>query len=342
MKENIVATLQKLGRKFLNFLKNSIPVAGDSKREWVRKIAFLLSLVVFIGSAGYLIDDLWIQPRRTQHITQSTRDWYYYDKNNAPNIQPEEEDTTVYPEGIDPSFVSLYRRNNDVRAWLTFATTGDDLFNGAVDNPVVQTTDNEFYLNHNYLKQPEKAGTLYFDYRNDLSLGAKNRNLIIYGHNLNSGLMFSKFNLLARGNVDYAKRLTTLTLDTWYGEHITYKVFAVMIINADATQEPVFDYMQTTFTNRTFMSFIEQLRRRSLFDFNDVDIEDTDEIITLSTCSNKRETHLKDARTVIVARRVREGEEETVDTSKTVKNTDVLMPKMWYIETGRELPEEYR
>lgn len=341
-KQKITIALRATGKRVLGFLKNVIPVVGDTKREWVRKIVFLLSLLVFIGSAGYLMDDLWLQPLRTQHITESTREWYRIDKNNTPVLQPEADDTTVYPEGIDPSFLSLYRRNNDVRAWLTFATTGDDLFNGAIDNPVVQTTDNEFYLSHNYLKQPEKAGTLYFDYRNDLSLGGKNRNLLIYGHNLNSGLMFSKFNLLASGNVDYAKRLTTLTLDTWYGEHITYKVFAVMIINADMGQEPMFDYMRTEFTDGSFMRFVGELRKRSLFDFNDVDIQETDEIITLSTCSNKRETHLKNARTVIVARRVREGEEKTVDTSKTVKNTDVLMPKMWYIETGKELPEEYR
>ena len=154
--------------------------------------------------------------------------------------------------------------------------------------------------------------------------------------------MFSRFNLLAKGNVDYARRLTTLTLDTWYGEQRTYKVFAVMIINAENKEEKMFNYLRTKFTDDSFLEFTDQIRRRSLFDFGDVDIQKTDEIITLSTCSNKRETKLADARTVIVARRVREGEDPAVDTTKTIANTDVLMPKMWYIASKKELPEEYR
>ena len=154
--------------------------------------------------------------------------------------------------------------------------------------------------------------------------------------------MFSRFNLLAKGNVDYARRLTTLTLDTWYGEQRTYKVFAVMIINAENKDEKMFNYLRTQFTDDSFLEFTDQIRRRSLFDFGDVDIQKTDEIITLSTCSNKRETKLTDGRTVIVARRVREGEDTAVNTSKTVRNEDVLMPKMWYVATKNELPEEYR
>lgn len=328
--------------KFFSFLKTIIPIKGDSKREWIRKLSFLLAFLVFIGCAGYLVDDLLLQPYSTQKITQQAQDWYHTEPDNTPQT-PEEEDTTVvYPEELDESFYALYRRNQDIKAWLTFATTGDDLFNGAIDNPVVQSADNDFYLNRNYLKEPEKAGTLYFDYRNDLSVGAQNRNLIIYGHNLPSGLMFSRFNLLAKGNVDYARRLTTLTLDTWYGEQRTYKVFAVMIINAENKEEKMFNYLRTQFTDDSFLEFTDQIRRRSLFDFGDVDIQKTDEIITLSTCSNKRETKLTDARTVIVARRVREGEDPAVDTTKTVANTDVLMPKMWYIASKKELPEEYR
>ncbi len=329
--------------KVFQFLKTIIPVGGDSKREWIRKLSFLLALVVFIGCAGYLIDDLLLQPYHTQKITQQAQDWYHTEQNETPQTPDAGEDApVVYPEEMDESFYSLYRRNQDIKAWLTFATTGDDLFNGAIDNPVVQAADNDFYLSRNYLKQPEKAGTLYFDYRNDLSADATNRNLIIYGHNLNSGLMFSHFNLLATGNVNYARRLTTLTLDTWYGEQRTYKVFAVMIINAANKEEKMFNYLRTKFTDNSFLEFTEEIRRRSLFDFGDVDVQKTDEIITLSTCSNKRETKLTDGRTVIVARRVREGEDPAVDTTKTIRNDDVLMPKMWYVATKKELPEEYR
>lgn len=316
-----------------------IPVVGDSKQEWVRKIALLVAVAVFIGSAVYLLDDLVLQPRHTQTVIETLRELYHEEPTT--DSDNEAADTTVYPEGMNDTFRSLYRRNNDIRGWLTFETTGEDLFGGAIDNPVMQTTDNDYYLTHDFLKETDKAGSLYFDYRNDLSAGGVNRNLIIYGHNLNSGLMFSRFNLLAKANVERARRLTTLTLDTLYEQH-TYKVFAVMVVNANADEEPAFNYIRTQFTDKEFEQFIDEIRTRSLYDFGDVDVTADDELLTLSTCSNKRETHLKDGRTVIVARKLREGEEATVDTSKTVLNEDVLMPKTWYIAEKKELPEAYK
>ncbi len=330
--------IKKIGRGIVRALSSVIPVVGDSKQEWLRKIAFLLALFVFIGSVVYLIDDMVLQPHHTQEVVDTLRELYYTD--SSADSEPEE-DTTVYPEGMLESFRSLYRRNADIRGWLTFATQGEDLFGGAIDNPVMQTIDNDYYLTHDFLHDTDKAGSLYFDYHNDLSANAVNRNLIIYGHNLKSGLMFSRFNLLSRGTVYRARQLTTLTLSTLY-EQRTYKVFAVMIVNANAQEEPVFNYIRTEFTDEEFTQFIDDVRSRSLYDFGDVDVTADDELLTLSTCSNKRETHLKDGRTVIVARRLREGENPTVDTSKTLLNEDVLMPKTWYVAQGLELPEIYQ
>lgn len=330
--------LKTIGTRLLNGLFAVIPVAGDSKREWLRKIAFLCAVLVFIGSGVYLLDELVWQPNHTKTVQVQLQELYHEQQTVA---QPDGTDTTVYPEGMKDAFRSLYRRNNDLRGWLTFSTQGDDLFDGAIDCPVVQAEDNDFYLTRDFLKEPDKAGSLYFDYRNDLSMAGENRNLIIYGHNLHSGLMFSRFNRLAKPNEALAKRLTTLTLSTLYEEAV-YKVFAVMIVNANPAEEPVFNYIRTEFNDESFMSMVNEIRARSLYDFGDVDVTVTDELLTLSTCSNKRETRMTDARTVIVARKVREGEDPAVDTAKTTLNADVLMPKMWYIAGGEELPEVYR
>ncbi len=319
------------------FFKRIFPVSDDPTREKIRKVAYLAALVIFLGSAAYLVNDMVIQPACTQSVNSEMRDLY-----RAPQAEltdKPEVDDTVYPEGMADAFRSLYRRNADVRGWLTFQTTGNDLFEGAIDNPVVQTVDNDYYLNHDFLKNRNKGGTLYFDYRNDLSKGATNRNLIIYGHNLNSGLMFSRLNLLATGKEAYAKRLTTLTVDTLY-EQSTYKVFAVLVVDASAGQ--TFPYTRTDFADNSEQQwFVEEVRKRSLYDFGDVDVDGGDELLTLSTCSNKRDTHLSNGRLVVVARKLREGETEAVNTAKTVYNTDVLMPRNWYVAQGKDLPKEY-
>ncbi len=337
----------KVGRVLLKWLRGIIPVAGDSRREWIRKIAFLLALTVFLCSAVYLVDEVFIQPYYIQEVTHSMRDLYTDgESEDEPSADDPVQQVTV-PSDIAPNFAALYRRNQDIRGWLKFVATdravADDLFGGAIDNPVVQYKDNSYYLNRDYLGELSRAGTLYFDYRNDLKKLDDERNVIIYGHNLNSGLMFSRFNKLVSGKVENARKLTTVTLETAYGETAVYKVFAVMIIDADAKGAAAFDYIRTEFAkDEYFETFIERIRARSLYDFGDVDVLPTDDVLTLSTCSNKRDTTLKNGRTVIVARRVRADESAGVDVSKTVKNKDVLMPKAWYLNKDKELPEEYR
>ena len=337
---------EKAMKKIARALVSVIPMIGDSRSEWIRKLAFLLALTVFLCSGYYLVDEVWLQPRYTQQVTHSLRDLYVKGEETSPSVN-EDEIPVVFPEGMDPSFEPLYRRNQDVAAWLTFAAdaagTAEDLFSGAIDNPVVQAEDNDYYLYRDFLGKDDKAGTLFMDYRNTLTKLSDERNIVIYGHNLNSKLMFSRLNLLATSNVGRAKMLSTLTLDTLYGEQYTYKVFAVMIVDADAKDNSAFDYIRTEFRNdASFAEFTGKIRERSLYDFGDVDVTSTDQIITLSTCGTKRDTTLKNSRVVVVARRVRADEEATVDASKTVLNEDVLMPKAWYVNKGLELPEEYQ
>ncbi len=335
---------KRILRGIVRGLRAIIPIRGDSRRELIRKIAFLTALTVFLCSGYYLVDELYLQPQHTQEVLHSMRELYLNGEADDPADSGDGKDNTVYPEGLGENFKALYRRNPEIAAWLTFKTTGSsDLFEGTVDNPVVQAADNDKYLDIDFLGDKDKAGTLFFDYRNDLTNIEKERNLVIYGHNLKSGLMFSKFNLLVSQDVSRARTLETLTMDTIYDGKATYKVFAVMVIDADAPLKDSFDYIRTAFkTDAQFEAFVSAIRERSLYDFGDVDVTAGDQLLTLSTCSNKRDTTLKNGRTVIVARRLREGEDATVDTSKTVVNKDVLMPKAWYVNKDLELPERYQ
>ncbi len=342
-----MSKISKLGRTIgkgaLRVLRAVIPLRGDSRNELMRKIAFLTALTVFLCSGYYLMDEMYLQPLHTQEVTESVRDLYITGESDELPT-PETDTPVVYPEGLQENFKGLYRVNPEIGGWLTFKTTGEeDLFEGTVDNPVVQSTDNEKYLTIDFMGDKDKAGTLFFDYKNDLKNLAAERNVLIYGHNLKSGLMFSKFNLLVDPNVSRARTLETLTLDTLYEGKVTYKVFAVMVIDEDATGAAAFGYNRTEFSGDTqFLSFIKNVRKRSLYDFADVDVTAEDQLLMLSTCSNKKDTTLKNGRTVVVARRLREGEDATVDTSKTVINEDVLMPKAWYVNNEKELPKEYR
>lgn len=332
--------MKRIVKGIVNGLRTVIPVVQDPAREWVRKLAFWMALLVFVGAGYYLADDLWWQPQQTKETQGLLRDWYY--TGNDDDLPADGMDDTVYPDGMDPAFNRLYRNNNDVRGWMTFKSGNDDaIFEGAIDNPIVQAADNDVYLNKDFWGKYNKSGTLFFDYRNDLSPDTQDDNWIVYGHNLNSQLMFSRFNWLATGRVDRARLITTLTMNTLY-EQGTYKVFAVMVVNAEEFEGPVFNYLRTRFQGAdSFLHFVDEIRRRSVYDFGDVDVQAGDRLLTLSTCGNPRDTHLKEGRVVVVARRLREGESPEVDVSKTVLNEDALYPLAWYQNQKLEVPEEY-
>ena len=56
-----------------------------------------------------------------------------------------------------------------------------------INYPVVQTNNNDFYLNHSYNKSYNEAGWVFMDYRNN---NIMNKNTIIYAHSRVDGSMF--------------------------------------------------------------------------------------------------------------------------------------------------------
>ncbi len=314
---------------FIRFLAVFVPHVGDGVFDVIRKCIMIAAILVFIGSATYLIDDLVLIPMQNTVLASSLQDQY------DPNAEPElnaDELNYPYPDGMDASFKKLYYQNNDIRGWLSYHSSDGSTVN--IDYPVMQSTDNDFYLYHDYHRTYNKNGTLFFDYRNDFSSKtASNQNAIIYGHNMASGQMFAGLNNLLRG-IDYARTAPTFTMNTIYkkGE---YKVFAVMVVNNSSADGVPFNYLRTDFEdNVDFSAFLSQILARSLYVYGDVDILPTDEIVTLSTCSEYGDVYFNDGRTVVVARRVRENESAATDISKITVNDDVIMPYAWYVNQG--------
>jgi sortase B len=143
--------------------------------------------------------------------------------------------------------------------------------------------------------------------------------------------------LLEYKKVSYYKERPVITFDNIYstGE---WKIFAVFITNGSDDKEPFFNYTKSTFKNSTeFLNFIYQLRIRSVLNIDTVDINENDQLLTLSTCSYEIDNY----RTVIVARKVREGEDTTVDVDSVTKNPQPLYPQTYYNHYEGEAPELY-
>lgn len=167
-------------------------------------------------------------------------------------------------------FNSLKKINPDAVAYLEVNGTN-------ITYPVVKSTDNSYYLLHNFNKEYNSSGWIFADYRNKFD--GTDKNLIIYGHNVKDNSMFGSLkNILTKEWYDNEKNYN-IKLAT-EGKNEAYRVFSVYQIEEEDY------YIQTKFKNsESFSSFIKTLQKRSIKNFNE-QISAEDNILTLSTCAN--------------------------------------------------------
>lgn len=342
--------------------------AVNNKRKRIKDTIYKLLQLVFIAGFlifGYLfIDETVIQPLRTKNSIDKTRDLY---KRPTPSLhmpavtsgtavspviiadavvdadgEPVEFLPTPTPDPNRDSkgrllqFAELLAVNEDVKGWLTIPDTNIDyvVVQSGKDNP-------EYYLDKDIYLEYNKAGTLFIDIHG--SVENKSRNLVIHGHNMVSTpeKMFHDLNKykVNKSKADtvpsYYKKHPLINFDTIY-QTGQWKIFAVFITNGTDKKEDFFDYTRSSFGNSSdFLNFVYQIRIRSELNIESVDITDDDQLLMLSTCSYE----VDDYRTVVVARKVREGEESAVNTKAVTVNMNPLYPKSYYYRYGGKAPK---
>lgn len=171
---------------------------------------------------------------------------------------------------LDVNFDTLLQTNPDTVAWIKVEGT-------KVNYPVVQSTDNDYYLHHDYRKNDNIAGWIFGDYRDDFT--NFKYNTIIYGHNMNNKTMFGSIpdavlSSSWQNNPDY--HLIKLSTPT---SNSIWKVFSVYTI------EPEVYYLKIPASSESHQEFITTIKNRSIYNFN-TDVTVNDKILTLSTCDN--------------------------------------------------------
>ncbi|MCC8073938.1 MAG: class B sortase [Clostridiales bacterium] len=182
-------------------------------------------------------------------------------------------------------YAKLYEQNNDFIGWIKIDKTN-------INYPVMQTPDNpNYYLKHNFNKEYSSYGCPYL--QENCSVNTDKSNLIIYGHNMKDGAMFS--NLTKYSDYDFYTEHKYIQFDTLDSEN-TYKIVYVF-----KTVSGSFEYNKyTSFGNEeVFNEFIEKCEKLSLYRTDEA-IKYGDNLITLSTCEYTR----KNSRFVVIAKKV--------------------------------------
>ena len=237
----------------------------------------------------------------------------------------EEYPNTVFPQNIQLKYAKLYAVNNDFVGYLEAKGINLSL-------PVVQTNNDDTYLEKNFYGQSTKYGCPFVTFRNNIE--PLDLNTIIFGHHMNDKTIFGALDHYK--SIDGFKSAPVIMFNTLY-KNYKWKVIAAFITNAEEKDDNgyIFQYYFTNLSSQErFSAYLNELAQRSLYDTG-VDVLPTDKLLTLSTCSHEFE----DARFVVVARLVRPGESAEVDTSKATANPNPRYPQAYY--TAKNLTNPY-
>lgn len=280
------------------------------KSKKFNKLIFILSLIVFIVSLAFIVKIWIIEPNQNKSTLKEIEDIYYKDDSEPP-----------LDRGDLNSLISI---NSDIKGWIK-------LNNSVINYPVLQSekSDPTFYLYRNYKKIDSSFGSIFLDSLCDISKPSKN--LILYGHNMRDGSMFGT--LIKFDNLDFYKEHPVFMFDT-LAEQADWKIISIFKTNTLPEQGELFNYLMIDFaSDDDFINFVYNVKIRSLIN-TPVDISKNDTLITLSTCSYE----MKDFRTVVVARKVRPGESNSVDVQSASVNSSPLMPAGYYSRYGGVAP----
>ena len=319
--------------------KKSLP-----KSELIRRIVLGVSIAAIVISAGMLLNE-WRLSRQNDDvmeeaegliITEVNKDSNENDKDEDEdkNLTPEEQwaeikkdyPNVLFPATIQLKYAKLYGENQDFVGYLSAEGVGLNL-------PVVQTDNDKTYLNKNFYGSTTKYGCPFVTHLNNISYNHLDMNTVIFGHHMNNGTIFGaldKYKTLAG-----YKSAPVITFNTIYKDY-QWKVIGAFITNGYAKGDNgyIFPYYFTNLSSTSKMSaYLSELAQRSLYDTG-VDVLPTDKLLTLSTCAHEFE----DARFVVVARLVRDGERTDVDTSRAVANSNPRYPQAYYDKKGKTNP----
>lgn len=264
------------------------------KREKRRKLLVVLCSIIAVGCFGYFGVYSYFAERTQVDYEQlaSLKGNYALASMSSPVTIHYTEDEEV-ELAVLPEYETLYNKNKRLIGWLKIDDT-------IIDYPVMQTSNNEYYLDHNFNQEYDRNGSLFMDAACDVV--HRNTNLIIYGHHMKSGKMFG--NLNSYSSKEYCEKHSTIRFDTIYekGLYQVMYVFRSRIYNED---EVVFKYYKffDAASEKEFESNMQEMAALSLYDTG-VTASFGDELLTLSTCDSSE----PDGRFVVVAKRIQAGQ----------------------------------
>jgi len=275
---------------------SEIPVIKKSKKKKQLMLLYILlgvCVAAFVGFAGWLGYELFrdwqsqsyytslsagveTRPRgpgysRPQPNPSWPGDWYV----DEPDFIEDEWMPYVDFEALNETFPGII-------GWIKLEGT-------AIDYPIMQTTNNNYFLGHLPDGTRHRSGSIFLDYRNSAEFTDKN--ILIYGHDSRTQDMFGALKNYRRQ--DFYDAHPVMHIYTPEGDFEMVLIAGYLVDSA--REQPTMNFRD----DDEFRDYINDIRRRSFFR-SEVEVSLDDRIVSLCTCS----TDYTNARLIIVGKLV--------------------------------------
>ncbi len=167
-------------------------------------------------------------------------------------------------------FDVLKSKNSDTVAFIHMNNTN-------INYPIVQTKDNDYYLNHAFNKSKNSAGWVFMDYRNNID--NLSDNTIIYGHGRLNKTVFGSLKNALTSSWQKDKDNYIIWIST-PKSNMLYQIFSIYTIEQESY------YIRTSFISDSAKEeWLNTMKKRNTSLVN-TSVNTTDKILTLSTCLN--------------------------------------------------------
>ncbi len=262
------------------------------KKERKRKILMAVCVFLCIISFGYLGAYYQVSAKSAREFEELSAlkkagAWAVNPGNKKVEVHLTDKDTPI-PD-ILPEYKKIHQKNQKLIGWVKIDDT-------IIDYPVMQTVNNEYYLDHNFNQEEDRNGCIFMDYQCDVIKGCDN--MILYGHHMKSGKMFGTLNKYSEES--YYEEHPIIQFDTIY-EKGKYQVMYVFRSKVYSEEDVTFKYYQfiNAASEMEFNSYLNEMAALSLYDTGVV-ASYGDKLLTLSTCDYQE----KKGRFVVVAKKI--------------------------------------
>ena len=234
-----------------------------------KKSVFLFRILTFLFSILFIISILYI----TFCLINSNKNRSLYKDIEITTPKDDEIHSKVVTENMQ-KVINLKQENEDIIGWIQIDNT-------IIDYPVLQATDNNYYLTRNYKKEKSKYGSIFA--KSECDIKNNNSNVIIYGHNMKDEQMFNTLLKYENKNFYDEHKEIKIATESEESKYSIVSVFKSRVFYQD--EKDAFRYYNyTKFDNEEeYNTFIKKCKEIQLYDTG-VSAQYGEQLVTLITC----------------------------------------------------------